>query len=175
VGRRARLVVGLTLLALAGGAGAAAAQGPRPGQAAPEITAGRWINSPPLTIDGLRGRVVLVEFWTFGCYNCKNVIPTLREWHARYAAHGLTIVGVHCPEFTWERPFDKVVGAVRDLAIRYAVVQDNDFAVWTRYGVRAWPTLVLVDKRGVVRYRHIGEGAYEDTEARIRRLLAEGS
>jgi thiol-disulfide isomerase/thioredoxin len=101
------------------------------------------------------------------------VIPQLRDWHTRYAGQGLTIVGVHCPEFTWEQPFDKVVGAVRDLGIKYAVVQDNDFAVWKRYAVRGWPTLVLVDKRGVVRYRHIGEGAYEETEAVIRRLLGE--
>ena len=103
------------------------------------------------------------------------MIPQLRDWHAKYASQGLTIVGVHCPEFGWEKPFDKLVGAVRDLQIQYAVLQDNDFAVWNRYGVRAWPTLVLVDKRGTVRYRHIGEGAYGETEAMIRRLLAEGT
>ena len=103
------------------------------------------------------------------------MIPQLRDWHTKYASQGLTIVGVHCPEFGWEKPFDKLAGAVRDLKIQYAVVQDNDFAVWNRYGVRGWPTLVLVDRRGVVRYRHIGEGAYEETEAMIRRLLAEGS
>jgi len=102
------------------------------------------------------------------------VIPQLLDWHERYAAQGLTIVGVHCPEFTWEKPLEKVADAVRDLRIRYPVVQDNDFAVWNRYGVRAWPTLALVDKRGIVRYGHIGEGAYADTEAMIRRLLAEG-
>jgi thiol-disulfide isomerase/thioredoxin len=101
------------------------------------------------------------------------VIPQLRDWHERYGNHGLTIVGVHCPEFGWEKPFDKVVDAVRNLSIKYAVVQDNEFAVWNRYAVRAWPTLVLVDKRGVVRYRHIGEGEYAETEAMIRRLLEE--
>src|SRR5437016_2017197 len=169
--RRARLTLAVTLLTLAG-AGGTAAQ-PAPGTAAPEITAGKWINSAPLTIDALRGRVVAVEFWTFGCYNCKNVIPQLRDWHARYAGQGLTIVGVHCPEFGWEKPFDKVVDAVRELGIKYAVVQDNDFAVWNRYAVRGWPTLVLVDKRGIVRYRHVGEGEYEETEAMIRRLLGE--
>jgi len=98
----------------------------------------------------------------------------LRDWHGRYEAGGLTIVGVHSPEFFWEKPRDKVVDATTRLGIRYPVVQDNDFAIWSRWGVRAWPTLVLVDKRGVVRYRHIGEGAYEETEAMIRRLLAEG-
>jgi len=101
------------------------------------------------------------------------VIPQLRDWHARYAGQGLTIVGVHCPEFGWEKPFDKVVDAVRELGIKYAVVQDNDFAVWNRYAVRGWPTLVLVDRRGIVRYRHIGEGEYAETEVTIRRLLAE--
>jgi hypothetical protein len=101
------------------------------------------------------------------------VIPQLRDWHERYGTQGLTIVGVHCPEFGWEKPFDRVVDAVRNLGIKYAVVQDNEFAVWNRYGVHAWPTMVLIDKRGVVRYRHIGEGQYEETEATIRRLLGE--
>jgi len=102
------------------------------------------------------------------------VIPQLRGWHDKYDKAGLSIVGVHSPEFSWEKPHDKVVEATRALGVRYAVVQDNDFAIWRRYSVRAWPTLVLVDKRGVVRYRHIGEGDYEDTEAVIQRLLREG-
>jgi hypothetical protein len=102
------------------------------------------------------------------------VVPQLRAWHARYQPAGLTIVGVHAPEFFWERSVGAVKEAVTKLDIRYPVVQDNDFAIWNRYGVRAWPTLVLVDRRGVARYRHIGEGAYEETEAMIRRLLDEG-
>jgi peroxiredoxin len=101
------------------------------------------------------------------------VIPQLRGWHERYEAKGLTIVGVHSPEFFWEKPHEKVADATRRLAIRYPVVQDNDHAVWKRFGVWAWPTTVLVDRRGVVRYRHIGEGAYDETEAMIRRLLGE--
>jgi len=101
------------------------------------------------------------------------VIPQLREWHQRFEKAGLTIVGVHSPEFPWEQPYDKVVDATRKLDVRYPVVQDNDFAIWKRYGVRAWPTLLLVDRKGIVRYRHIGEGAYEDTERMIRALLAE--
>ena len=172
VSRYARPSVIAFVLALA--ASTAAAQ-LAPGQRAPDIAAGRWINSAPLSMDTLRGRVVLVEFWTFGCYNCKNVIPALRDWHERYAGQGLTIVGVHCPEFGWEKPFNKVVDAVRDLNIKYPIVQDNDFVVWNRYAVRAWPTLVLVDRDGVVRYRHIGEGAYGETEATIVRLLGERS
>jgi alkyl hydroperoxide reductase subunit AhpC len=101
------------------------------------------------------------------------VIPQLRAWHERYEAAGLRIVGVHSPEFFWEKPYDKVVKATRDLDVRYPVVQDNDFTIWKRFGVRAWPTAVVVDRKGIVRYRHIGEGQYEETEALIRRLLAE--
>jgi peroxiredoxin len=102
------------------------------------------------------------------------VIPQLRAWHERYEASGLTIVGVHSPEFLWERSRDKVASACERLGVRYPVVQDNDFAIWKRYGVRAWPTAVLVDRAGIVRFQHIGEGAYEHTEALIQRLLAEG-
>jgi thiol-disulfide isomerase/thioredoxin len=143
------------------------------GQPAPEITGGPWINSEPLSMPALRGRVVLVEFWTYGCINCQNVIPQLRGWHERYGKTGLTIVGVHSPEFLWERSHDRVVAAVRDLDIRYAVVQDNDLATWKRFDTWAWPTTVIVDRRGVIRYTHIGEGAYAETEAFIRQLLNE--
>ncbi len=101
------------------------------------------------------------------------MIPQLRGWHERYDKAGLTIVGVHSPEFLWERSHEKVAAAVRDLDIRYAVVQDNDFAIWKRYGTWAWPTTVVVDRRGVIRYAHIGEGAYPQTEALIRQLLNE--
>jgi alkyl hydroperoxide reductase subunit AhpC len=97
----------------------------------------------------------------------------LRDWHARYEAAGLTIVGVHSPEFFWEKPYDKVVAATGRLGVRYPVVQDNEMTIWNRWGVRAWPTMVLVDRRGVVRYRHIGEGQYGETEATIQSLLAE--
>ena len=101
------------------------------------------------------------------------MIPQLRAWHDRYEAAGLTIVGVHTPEFFWEKPHDKVVAATKRLGIRYPVVQDNDSAVWRRFGIWAWPSAVLVDRKGVVRHQHIGEGGYEETESLIRRLLAE--
>ncbi len=101
------------------------------------------------------------------------MIPQLRAWHAKYEAEGLTVVGVHSPEFFWEKPTDKVRAATQELEVRYPVVQDNDHAIWKRFGVRAWPTAVVVDRKGVVRYHHIGEGAYEETEAVIRRLLAD--
>ncbi|HSD50654.1 MAG TPA: redoxin domain-containing protein [Candidatus Methylomirabilis sp.] len=102
------------------------------------------------------------------------MIPQLRVWHEQYGPTGLTIVGVHTPEFFWEKSKSKVTGAVEELGIRYPVVQDNDWAIWKRFGVWGWPTTILVDKQGLVRYRHIGEGAYGETEAMIRRLLAEG-
>jgi hypothetical protein len=101
------------------------------------------------------------------------VIPQLRDRHARYEQEGLTIVGVHSPEFWWEKPRDKVAAATAELGIRYPVVQDNDLAIWRRYATWAWPTAVLVDRKGIVRYTHIGEGAYRETEAMIRTLLAE--
>jgi alkyl hydroperoxide reductase subunit AhpC len=97
----------------------------------------------------------------------------LRAWHEQYEAKGLTVVGVHSPEFFWEKSLARVAAAVKELGIGYPVVQDNDFAIWRRYGIRYWPTTLLVDKTGVIRYHHIGEGAYEETEAMILRLLAE--
>jgi len=101
------------------------------------------------------------------------VIPQLRGWHEKYETKGLKIVGVHTPEFFWEKSHDRVLAAVKDPGIKYAVVQDNDTKIWKRFGVWAWPTTILVDKNGVVRYQHIGEGAYGETESWIRRLLAE--
>ncbi|MBI4610484.1 MAG: redoxin domain-containing protein [Candidatus Rokubacteria bacterium] len=102
------------------------------------------------------------------------MIPQLRVWHEKYAEAGLTIVGVHTPEFFWEKPYEKVVATTKRFGILYPVVQDNDYAIWKRFGVWAWPTAVLVDRKGIVRYQHIGEGAYAETESVIRRLLAEG-
>ena len=101
------------------------------------------------------------------------MIPQLRDWHGKYGDQGLTIVGVHSPEFFWEKPLDKVMRATRDLQIRYPVVQDNDFAIWRRYRNWAWPAAVLVDKKGIVRFTHIGEGAYAEMEQRIQGLLLE--
>ena len=101
------------------------------------------------------------------------MIPQLRDWHARYRDKGLTIVGVHSPEFAWEKPYDKVVAATKQLGVAYPVVQDNEFVIWKRYANRYWPAAVIVDRKGIVRYTHIGEGAYEEMEQLIRRLLAE--
>jgi len=97
----------------------------------------------------------------------------LRGWYDKYEKDGFTVVGVHSPEFFWEKPYDKVVDATKKLGVRYPVVQDNDMTIWRRWGVRAWPTTILMDKKGIVRYQHIGEGDYEETESMIRQLLAE--
>ena len=101
------------------------------------------------------------------------MVPQLRAWHERYGREGLTVVGVHSPEFFWEKSLATVKAAVEELRISYPVVQDNDFVIWKRYGTRYWPTTVLVDRRGVVRYYHIGEGNYPEFETVIQRLLAE--
>jgi peroxiredoxin len=101
------------------------------------------------------------------------VIPQLRDWHAKYEKDGLTIVGVHSPEFSWEKPYDKVEAATKGLGVTYPVVQDNDFAIWRRYANWAWPSAVIVDRKGTIRYTHIGEGAYQETEQVIKQLLAE--
>ena len=143
------------------------------GPMAPELANGEWINSEPLTIKNLRGRVVLVEFWTFGCYNCRNTLPAVKSWDARYREKGLTIVGVHSPEFDDERKLENVRSEVASLEIRYPVVTDNDYATWRAYDVAAWPTIFVLDKSGRVRWTHVGEGAYDETERVIEKLLAE--
>src|SRR5581483_11962635 len=141
---------------------------------APELMGGTWINSDPLTLKSLRGRVVVVGFWTFGCYNCRNTLPSVKSWDARYRDKGLTIIGVHTPELQSERNLDNVRREVAELGIKYPVVTDNDNAIWNAYGVEAWPTWFVVDKQGRVRGMHVGEGAYDETEQLIKKLLAEG-
>ena len=141
--------------------------------AAPPVYGSVWINSPPLQPAALQGKVVLVEFWTFACWNCRNVEPHIKQWHARYARDGLLIVAVHSPEFPREADVDNVRRYVRENDLRYAIAVDNDFVTWKRYQNRAWPALYLVDKAGRIRYTHVGEGAYDETEKTIRSLLAE--
>lgn len=140
---------------------------------APEFAPGTWINSEPLTIKSLAGRVVLVEFWTFGCYNCRNTLPFVKRWHERYSDQGLTIVGVHSPEFAGEKKIENVRRQVESLGVRFPVVTDNDHETWRAYKVEAWPTIFVLDKSGRVRWKHVGEGAYEETERTIQKLLGE--
>lgn len=134
-----------------------------------------WINSEPLTMADLRGKVVLVDFWTYSCVNCKNTQSHLNAWHDSFAADGLVIVGVHAPEFAFEKKPANVQQAVTEAGIAYPVALDNDFATWRAYDNRAWPTRYLIDQNGGVRFVHIGEGAYDETEAKIRELLAGSS
>jgi cytochrome c biogenesis protein CcdA/thiol-disulfide isomerase/thioredoxin len=136
----------------------------------------RWFNTPagaPLSLGELRGRVVLVDFWTYTCINCLRTLPYLRAWDGRYRDRGLSIIGVHTPEFAFEREAENVERAVAQNRIRYPVAQDNDYAVWEAWGNQYWPAKYLIDARGRVRYVHFGEGAYEQTDAAIRALLAE--
>jgi thiol-disulfide isomerase/thioredoxin len=140
---------------------------------APELASGTWINSAPLTIKELRGRVVLIDFWTFGCYNCRNTLPAVKTWDTRYRGQGLTIIGVHTPELDTERDLENVRREVADLQIRYPVLTDNDYATWKAYKVEGWPTMFLLDKSGHIRWMHVGEGAYDEAEQIIQRLLAD--
>jgi thiol-disulfide isomerase/thioredoxin len=141
--------------------------------AAPEFAKGIWINSDPLTLLQLRGHVVLVEFWAIGCDNCRNTLPSVKEWDAKYRDRGLTIVGVHTPETQSEYVIDIVRREVPSLGIKYAIVTDNDYQTWKAYGVEAWPTILVLDKQGRIRWLHVGEGSYDKTEAVINKLLAE--
>ena len=134
-----------------------------------------WINGAPLTMEELRGRVVLIDFWTYTCINCIRTYPFLKQWHARYADDGLVIVGVHTPEFEFEEIYDNVVKAVKNDALVWTMAQDNDYVTWRRYSNRFWPAKYLIDKDGVVRYTHFGEGGYAETEEVIRELLAEAN
>ena len=144
------------------------------GPQAAEITRiDAWINSDPLKISDLRGQVVLIDFWTYTCVNCVRTLPYLREWHAKYADHGLVMIGVHTPEFEFEKDFANVKKAVEDFEIEWAVALDNDYGTWRAYENRYWPAKYLIDQNGVVRYTHFGEGAYAETEETIRRLLEE--
>lgn len=141
--------------------------------AAPELATGTWINSEPLTIKSLKGRVVVVDFWTFGCYNCRNTLPFVKSWHDRYTSKGLTVVGVHSPELDEEKITENVRREVASLGIRYPVVTDNEYVTWKAYKVNAWPTVFILDKTGKIRWAHVGEGAYDEAEQVIVRLLSE--
>jgi peptide-methionine (R)-S-oxide reductase len=116
---------------------------------------------------------VAVEFWTFGCYNCRNTLPFVKRWHERYADKGLTIVGVHSPELEDEQRIENVRREVGSLGIRYPVVTDNDYATWKAYKVNAWPTIFILDKAGKIRWAHVGEGAYDEAEQIIQKLLVQ--
>jgi len=139
---------------------------------APEFRGiGTWINSGPLTLAELRGRVVLIDFWTYSCINCLRTLPYIREWDDRYRAAGLTIVGVHTPEFAFEHVESNVRENAKKLKLRYPIAMDNDFGTWQAWSNQYWPAKYLIDRKGHVRYYHFGEGEYAETEEAIRTLL----
>ena len=141
---------------------------------APELTNTTWLNvDAPLRLANLRGKVVIVEMWTFGCINCQHVMPALKGWHAKYKDAGLVIIGNHFPEFGYEADLSNLKQAIVNDGIQYAVTQDNDGATWQAYHNNYWPALYLIDKQGRIRYVHIGEGQYQETEQNIQALLAE--
>lgn len=143
------------------------------GMKAPDIISQTWLNSAPLHLKDLKGKVVMVEFWTFGCYNCRNVEPHVKSWHHKYAERGFVVIGVHSPEFSYEHDLNKVTRYLKEHDIRFPVPIDNDFSIWHRYGNRYWPAMYLIDKQGVIRHVRVGEGGYQETERLIQGLLAE--
>ena len=143
------------------------------GQKAPEILSPFWINSEPKTLASLKGKVVMVEFWTFGCYNCRNVEPQIKKWHHSFSDKGLVIIGVHSPEFSFEKDIEAVKHYVKKNAVPYPIAIDNTFTIWNHFKNRYWPALYLIDKKGVIRYIRIGEGGYKKTEEMIIKLLEE--
>jgi thiol-disulfide isomerase/thioredoxin len=132
-----------------------------------------WLNSAPLTVAGLSGKVVLVNFWTFTCINWLRQLPYVRDWATKYSGQGLVVVGVHTPEFAFERDFENVSRAVRETRIDYPVAIDNDYAVWSAFDNHYWPALYFADARGLIRHHHFGEGEYQQSEMVIQQLLAE--
>jgi len=132
-----------------------------------------WLNSPPLTTEGLRGRVVVVDFWTYTCINWLRTAPYLRAWADTYHDAGAVVLGVHTPEFGFEHDADNVRRAVERRGITYPVALDSDYAIWTAFANMYWPALYIVDAQGRIRYHHFGEGAYEESEQTVRQLLAE--
>lgn len=140
---------------------------------APElIPGGQWFNSQPLKLSELKGKVVLIDFWTYTCINCIRTLPYLKVWDAKYRDKGLVIIGVHTPEFEFEKNPDNVAKAIADFGLKYPVMQDNAYATWNAYSNRYWPAKYLIDKDGRIRYTHFGEGKYDATEKIIQQLLA---
>jgi thiol-disulfide isomerase/thioredoxin len=142
--------------------------------ALPSLTgATEWLNSPPLTADGLKGKVVLVDFWTYSCINCLRAIPYVRAWADKYKDQGLVVIGVHAPEFAFEKNIKNVSRAVADLKIDYPVAIDNDYAIWRAFNNQYWPAHYFIDAQGRIRHHHFGEGDYDESEWVIQQLLAE--
>ena len=141
--------------------------------AAPLSGATQWLNSKPLNSEMLRGKVVLVDFWTYSCSNCLNALPHVKDWDAQYRSQGLVVIGVHTPEFDAEKNQQNVEQAIKRLDVRYPVAMDNQYAIWKAYGNQYWPAQYLIDAQGRLRYQHYGEGAYQEINSNIQILLKE--
>src|SRR2546428_2552539 len=139
----------------------------------PRRTAPAWLNPPPLTADGLRGRVVLVNFCTYTCVNWLRTLPCLRSWDAKYRQHGLVVIGAHTPEFGFEHDLDNVRRAITAMRVEYPIAVDNDYAIWKGFANQYWPALYLIDTKGAIRFTHFGEGAYDECERMIQKVLGE--
>ena len=135
--------------------------------------ANEWLNSPPLTASALRGKVVLIDFWTYTCINWLRTLPYVRGWAEKYRDQGLVVIGIHAPEFAFEKSIDNVRWAVKDMRISYPIAVDNDHVIWRAFKNQYWPALYFMDSQGRVRHHHFGEGAYEQLEMIIQELLAE--
>ncbi|GAB7532933.1 cytochrome c biogenesis protein DipZ [Pseudomonas sp. 3A(2025)] len=133
----------------------------------------QWLNSPPLSREALKGKVVLVDFWTYSCINCLRSLPYVKAWAEKYRDQGLVVIGVHAPEFAFERDIDNVKKATRDLGVNYPVAIDNDYAIWRAFNNQYWPAHYFIDANGNIRYHHFGEGKYDESERVIQQLLRE--
>ncbi|MEH2267877.1 MAG: thioredoxin family protein [Nostoc sp.] len=131
----------------------------------------QWLNSTPLSIADLKGSVVLIQFWTFACINCQRTLPYITRWHRQYELQGLKVIGIHTPEFAFERDTNNIKKALRQHQITYPVPVDNEYKTWNAYENQYWPHMFLADRQGLLQYDHIGEGAYEKIEQTIRQLL----
>jgi cytochrome c biogenesis protein CcdA/thiol-disulfide isomerase/thioredoxin len=165
------------------GVGPSVIMQPKPGVEAPKLSvegalppltgATAWLNSPPLTDAELQGKVVLIDFWTYSCINCLRTIPYVRAWAEKYKDQGLVVIGVHTPEFAFERNVDNIRSAVQELKITYPVAIDNNYAIWRAFDNEYWPAHYFIDAQGRIRFRHFGEGEYDESERVIQELLAE--
>ncbi len=132
-----------------------------------------WLNTPPLSPDGLRGKVVLVDFCTYTCINWLRTLPYVRAWAEKYGEHGLVVIGAHTPEFVFERDVENVRRAIAAMRVPYPIAVDNDYAVWNGFSNQYWPALYLIDAKGAIRFTHFGEGAYDQSERNIQQVLVE--
>lgn len=133
----------------------------------------QWLNSAPLTTEALRGKVVVVDFWTYSCINCLNALPSVKAWASKYKDKGVIVIGVHTPEFAYEKDLKNVRNSVRDLGITYPVVTDNNYAIWRAYNNQYWPAQYFIDTQGRIRHHHFGEGEYQESDHVIQQLLDE--